>query len=156
MLCLLYVEFSVLDIHVCIIGMMGPKHGSTISSSQLQRRWHVSQRVLQARMRNWLSKVSHQSPVTPNTNCFFCINKFYINHIYVYYINHIYKVHITHDWIFKFNAMEIKGVMIHYPCSPYFLEGYFCDRLIYLCRLIRVYLVFVSYSNTPPFWCIIN
>lgn len=37
-----------------------------------------------------------------------------------------------------------------------FLKGYFCDRLIYLCRLIRVYLVFVSYSNTPPFWCIIN
>lgn len=33
-----------------------------------------------------------------------------------------------------------------------FLEGYFCDILIYLCRLIRVYLVFVSYSNITPFW----
>lgn len=43
-------------------------------------------RFYKARMRNWLSKVS---PVTPNTNWSFVINKFYIDNIYVAFIKFI-------------------------------------------------------------------
>lgn len=40
-------------------------------------------------MRNWLSKVSHQSQLLLIPIVFFCINKFYIDHVYVEFIKFI-------------------------------------------------------------------